>query len=137
MILNTTADEEYKPHSEEEETDREETEVKKTHKGGNIHKFEPTDLRELLASPMAVTSFKYLGCYDFCEQVQAVQRHPELTWLFISKLQDNQVTLSSITFTLSTTIISAATGTPDVGEKWFKQGDLERHYYEPYMKPRY
>lgn len=67
------ADEEYKPHSEEEETNREEIEVNKTHGGGRIQIFEPTNLRELLASLMAVTSFKYLGCYDFCEQVQAVQ----------------------------------------------------------------
>ena len=48
-------EEEYKPYSEEEET-----EVKKKHKGGRILIFEPTDLRELLASPMAMTSFKYL-----------------------------------------------------------------------------
>ena len=58
-----------------------------------------------------------------------------LTRLFISKLQDNQVTLEGVTFTLYTTNISAATGILDVGEKWFKQGDLERHYYDPYMKP--
>jgi len=58
------AEEEYKPYSEEEEI-----EVKKTHKGGRILKFEPTDLTELLASPMAVTSFKYLGYYDFCEKI--------------------------------------------------------------------
>lgn len=77
------------------------------------------------------------GYYDFCEKVQAVQHHPELTRLFIAKLQDNQVTLAGISFTLSTAIILAATGIPDVGEKLFKQGDLERHYYEPYMKPRY
>jgi len=62
-------EEEYKPHSEEEEIDRKETEVKKIQKGGKIHRFEPIDLRELLASPMTMTSFKYLGCYYFCEQV--------------------------------------------------------------------
>ena len=60
-----------------------------------------------------------------------------LTRLFISKLQDNQVTLAGVTFTLSTAIISAATRILDVGEKWFKQGELERHYYEPFIKPRY
>jgi len=128
------AEEEYKPYSEKEKTEGEEIEVNKTHKGGRILRFEPTDLRELLASPMVVTSFKYLGCYDFCEQIQAVQHHLMLTRLFISKLQDNKVTLVGVTFTLSTTIISVATGIPDVGEKWFKQGELERHYYEPFIK---
>jgi len=38
---------------------------------------------------------------------------------------------------LFTSIISASIGILDVGEKWFKHGDLERHYYEPYMKPGY
>ena len=58
------AEEEYKPYSEEEET-----EIKKSHKEGKLLIFEPTNLRELLASPITMTSFKYLGCYDFCEQV--------------------------------------------------------------------
>ena len=26
---------------------------------------------------------------------------------------------------------------PEVGEKWFKQGEIEAHFYEPYIKPRY
>lgn len=58
--------------------------------------------------------------FEFCEQVQAVQYHPELTRLFITKIQDNQVTLAGITFTMSATIISAATRILEVGEKWFK-----------------
>lgn len=60
-----------------------------------------------------------------------------LTRIFISKLHDNQVTLAGVTFTISTIVISAATGIPDVGEKWFKQSELEKHYYEPFIKPRY
>jgi len=78
------AKEENRPYSEEEET-----KVKRPHKGGRVLRFEPTDIRELLASPMAVTSFKDLGCYEFCEQIQKVQHHAMLTRLFISKLHDN------------------------------------------------
>jgi len=66
-------DEEYIPHSEEEGSNREgKTEQRRSHKGGNIHRFEPTDLKELLASPTIVTSFKRLWCFEFCEQVQVV-----------------------------------------------------------------
>ena len=60
-----------------------------------------------------------------------------LTKIFISNLHDNQVTLAGVTFTVSTAIISVATGIPNVGEKWFKQKDLDENYYEPFIKPRY
>ena len=60
-----------------------------------------------------------------------------LTRIFISNLHENQVTLAGVTFTVSTAIILAAIGIPNVGEKWFKHNELEEHYYEPFMKPRY
>ena len=47
-----------------EEDEREE---RRPHKGGRIIRFEPTNTRELMASPMAVTCFKHVGCFDFCE----------------------------------------------------------------------
>ena len=100
-------------------------------------RLEPTNTREILASPMTVTCFKYVGCYYFCEQIKRVQHHPMLTRLFISKLHKNQVTLAGVTFTVSTAIISAATGIPNVGEKWFKKSNLEENYFEPFLKPRY
>lgn len=131
-------EEEYKPQSEEEGLDKEgNIEQRRPHKGGNIHRFEPTDLKELLASPTTVTYFKRLGCFEFCEQVHAVHYHPDLTIIFIVGLQDNQVTVVGITFTLSTATISATTDIPEVGEKWLKQGEIEAHFYEPYIKPRY
>ena len=60
-----------------------------------------------------------------------------LTRLFITNIHDRQVTLVGVTFDMSTNAISAATGMPSVGEKWFKQGNLDLSYYEPYLKPRY
>ena len=105
----------------------EETEERRPHKGGRVCRLEPTNTRELLASPMIVTCFKYVGCYDFCEQVQRVQHHTKLTRIFISNLHKNQVTLARVTFTISTSTISAATGIPNVGEKWFKKSDLEEN----------
>jgi hypothetical protein len=125
------SEEENKSSSEEERKGR------KSNKGGRILRFEPRNTNELMASPMTVTYFKHLGCFEFCEKVQKVQYHPMLSRLFITNLHDNQVTLAGVTFTVSPAIISAATGIPNVGEKWFKQGDLEEHYYEPYIKPRY
>ena len=100
-------------------------------------RFEPTNTRELMASPMTVTSFKHLGCFHFCVMVQRVQSHPILTTVFISNLEHSQVTLFAITFTISSDIIVATIGIPNVGEMWFKDQNLDHQYYEPYLKPRY
>ena len=59
--------------AEEEEniifSEGEDIEGRRPHIGGRVLRLEPTNTRELLASPMAVTCFKYVGDYDFCEQV--------------------------------------------------------------------
>ena len=90
-----------------------------------------------MASPLTVSCFKHVGCFEFCERVQQIQYHSELTRLFIKNLHDRQVTLAGVTFTMSTNVISVATRIPNVREKWFKEGNLDLSYYEPYLKPRY
>ena len=86
---------------------------------------------------MVVSCFVYVGCLDFCNMIERVQHHPILNRIFISNLKDNQVTLAGVTFTLFTSIIAAATGIPNMGERWFKSKDLDVQYYEPFIKPRY
>ena len=97
--------------AEEEENksynEGEETEERRPHIGGRVLRIEPSSTRELLASPLNVTCFKYVGYYDFCEEIQRVENHPMLTILFISGLHDNHITLATVTFTISTSIISA------------------------------
>ena len=66
--------------------------------------------------------------------VKSVQSHPTLTRVFVINLQKNQVTIAGVTFTISTDIIEATTGIPNVGEKWFKTKDLDAQIYEPYLK---
>ena len=66
-----------------------------------------------------------------------MQNHPELTKLFIINLHDKKVNLAGVTFELSTDAIANATGIPSVGEKWFKQANLDMSYFEPYLKLRY
>ena len=90
-----------------------------------------------MASPLTISCFKHVGCYEFCEKVQQVQNHPKLTRLFIINLHDKQVNLAGITFELSIDAIANATGIPSVGEKSVKQANLEMSYFEPYLKPRY
>ena len=38
---------------------------------------------------------------------------------------------------MSPTVISEATGIPNVGEKWNKGQYIDREYYEPYIKAKY
>jgi len=42
-----------------------------------------------------------------------------------------------VAFTVSPSIIVDATRIPNVGEKWYKAQDLDEHYYESYIKPKY
>ena len=43
------------------------------HRGGKVNSFEPQDTVELNASPMIITCFQNVGCFQFCERVQQVQ----------------------------------------------------------------
>ena len=87
------------------------------HKGGRINIFEPLNTWELMASPITISCLKQVGFFDFCEKVQQVQNHPELTRLFIINFHDKQVNLDEVKFELSTYSITDATGIPSVGEK--------------------
>ena len=106
-------------------------------KGGTVNIFEPLNTKELTTSPTIVAYFQEVGCFDFCERVQRVQSHPELTKIFILNLHDHQVHLAGVNFELSTNTISMATGIPCMGEKWFKQVNLDLSHYQPFLRPRY
>jgi len=97
-------------------TDRSMQQIK-PHKGDKIIREEPSNVRELQASELVVTCFRYLGCYEFYEQVERVQYHPELTRLFAACLHDNRLTLARVAFTISSSIIADATRITNVGEK--------------------
>ena len=66
-----------------------------------------------------------------------MQNHPEQTRLFIINLHEKQVNLVGVTFKLYIDAIVNATGIPSVGDKWFKQDNLDMCYFEPHLNPRY
>ena len=39
------------------------------HEDGNINRFETPNKRELMASPLTISCFKHVGCFDFFEKV--------------------------------------------------------------------
>jgi len=69
--------------------------------------------------------------------VERVKYHHELARLFVTHLDKNEVNLDRVTFTLSPAIILEATGIPNVGENWNKGQDIDREYYEPYIRAKY
>ena len=109
--------------------------IKEKHKGGRVNRFEPLDTIKITSSPMILTCFQDVGCYQFCENIKQVQSHLDLIRLFILSLQNHQVNLVGVNFELSSESIAKATGIPDIGERWFKQKKLDLSYYEPYLKP--
>lgn len=110
---------------------------RKPHKGGKITREDLTNLRELQASPLTVSCFRHLECYEFCELVERVQFQHELARLFVAHLHNNEVTLVGVTFTVLPSIILEATKIPNVGEKWYKAQNLDENYYEHYIKPQH
>ena len=89
-------------HNDDEFVEDEVVQQRRPHKGGKIIRIEKTNLREIDASTLAIFFFRYVGCYDFCEKVERVQHHLELTRLFILNLHDNRVTLAGVSFRIST-----------------------------------
>ena len=90
-------------------------------KGGRHVREEPTSLTELQACPLAMACFQQQSCYQFCEMIARIRYHQELARLFVLHLHDGQVTLASVTLTLTPETISQATGIPNVGEQWNKR----------------
>jgi len=69
--------------------------------------------------------------------VERVIFHHELAMLFVTHLDNNEVNLARVTFTFSLAIISETTCIPNVVEKWNTGQDIDREYYEPYIKAKY
>ena len=118
-------------------SDKVQTPTKPQYKGGRANRFEPLDTVQVTSSPMILSCFQDVGCYQFCEKIKQVGSHPNLTRLFAFNLQNHQINLAGVQFELSTEIISKETGIPDIGELWFKQNKLQLSYYEPYLKRSY
>ena len=79
---------------------------RRPHKGGRHVREEPTSLAELQSCPLAMACFQQQSCYQFCEMIARIHYHQELARLFVLHLHDGQVTLASVTFTLTLETIS-------------------------------
>ena len=110
--------------------------MRPNHKGGKVNRFEPQSTMDITSSPIILSCFQNVGCFQFCERVKQVQSHPELTRLSILNLHNKQSSLAGVEFELSADAISNATGNPAVGENSFKKYKLDKNYYDPFVKTR-
>ena len=110
-------------------SDRGQEIMRPNHKRGKVNRVEPQSTVAITSSPMILSCFQNMECFQFCEKVKLLQHHLELTRLFFLNLHNKQVNLAGVDFELSADTISDATGIPAVGEKWFKKAKLDKDYY--------
>jgi hypothetical protein len=91
------------------------TQKKRYNKGGQVSRYEPTQVREIMASPFTKKSFEDVGCLGFCERIQEVCFNAKLTSLFATNFKKDKTTIAGIEFTISTDSIIVATGIPNHG----------------------
>jgi len=94
-------------------------------------------LTQLQACPLAMDCFQRQSCFQYCEMIARTQHHHELARLFVLHLHNGHVNLAKVNFTMTPETISEATGIPNIGEEWNKRQQLDRAYYEPYIRPGY
>jgi len=111
--------------------------LRRPQKAGRHVKEKPTSLTQLQACLLAMTCFQQMSCFQYCEMIAQIPHHRELVWLFVLHLHDSHVTLAGVNFTLTPETISPAIGIPNRGEEWNKGRQLDRSYYEPYIRPSY
>ena len=111
--------------------------LKTKHRGGKFKRLEPQNTMAITSSPRVLSCFQNTRCFQFYERIKQVKSNPELTRILILNLKNKYSDLAGIKFEISIVSISEATGIPSVGEKWFKNGKLERDLFLPFLKRRY
>ena len=77
---------------------------------------DPNTLTELQACPLAMSCFRHLVCFEFCQRVASVRVHHELARIFALHQHGSQSILAGVTFTLTPESILLAAGMPNIGE---------------------
>ena len=106
---------------------------RKTHKGGKVVRKELMDMYLFDTEPMAREAFQRVGCLSLCQNMQ--RGHPEVARHFALQFDGRKTKVGDLDFEVTEASISAATGTPIIGEKWFKAMALSLAYAKYIFKP--
>ena len=77
-------------------------------KASHHNRFEPTTIKEIIASPSIFSYFQDVGCLYFCKKIQEVTNYPLLTDLFSLRLDGEQVHIVGLDFVLTPKAVSKA-----------------------------
>jgi hypothetical protein len=108
---------------------------KKAHKGGNIVRTEPVDMHLFYIEAMEREAFQRVGCLSFYKNMQ--RGHPEVEKEFSLHFDGRKTKVGDLEFEVTEASISAATGIPITGEKWFKAMVLSSSFAKDLFKPEY
>jgi hypothetical protein len=108
---------------------------KKIHKGGEIVRTEPYDMKLINSEPFFKESFQRVDYLNFCQKMQ--RGHPEVAKQFALNFIGTKTKVGMLEFEVSEHSISVATKIPDHGEKWFKDMTLNSSFSKEFFKPKY
>lgn len=77
-----------------------ETSKKKKHRGGHVFRHEPTSTHEVLYSPIVMKYFEDVGCLKFCQKVEELKYHDQLTTAFSTNIKDENITIVGFQITV-------------------------------------
>jgi hypothetical protein len=109
--------------------------LRKTHKGGKVVRKKLVDMHIFYTEPMEREVFQRVGCLSFCQNMQ--RGHPEVERSFSLHFDGRKTKVGDLEFEVTEASISAATGIPITGEKWFKTMALSSAYDKDIFKPEY
>lgn len=110
---------------------------KRKHRGGHVIRHEPTSTHHVLPSHFIRKSFEYAHCLTFCQIIEELKYHDQLTSSFATKIKKDKVTIGGVQFIVSRKIIFVAVGIPNTREIWFKREYLDIKNYKMYLKASY
>jgi hypothetical protein len=111
------------------------SQMKKSRKGGKLVRTEPVDMHLFEIEPMAREVFQRVGCLSFCLNMQ--RGHPKVTRQFALHFDGLKTKVGDLEFEVTGASISAATGIPITGEKWFKAMALNATYAKDFLQPEH
>lgn len=88
-----------------------------------------------MSSPYLLNYFQDFGCLTFCQKTEELGFNDKLTNIFATSLRRDKLSIDGVVSTISVNNISIAKRTQNIGEIWFKNGDLDLENYKMYLKP--
>jgi len=97
--------------------------IKGTHKGGEIIRFEPSDMALLKSKPGYEEIFRLARCLRFCQKLDG--HHMDVSYRFALNYDGKASKVGDLVIHVTERDISIVTWIPAEGEEWFKSTSLD------------